>query len=204
MKKTFLIILSALALSSSARAMDNSDTTLDLSCERRSGVIVSRLLKADHETVTELWLMQNGLEQLPQALERFTKLKELHIAYQPSLTEVSFKDNFKSLRVLILSNNSLKTLPPTIGLLTELIKLYAAHNQLQLLPAEIGNLKKLQVLSLVNNQLTQLPSTMANLTKLTILDLGGNKLLPDEIERIKHDLPQAIIDEDTSEQSHTN
>lgn len=61
------------------------------------------------------------------------------------IIEQTIKDNAK---ILDLSNQRLKTLPPEIGQLVNLKGLYLVRNQLKTLPHEIGNLKSLTVLFL--------------------------------------------------------
>jgi len=82
--------------------------------------------------------------------------------------------NLKNLKRLWLSDNELRTLPPEIGNLTNLDTLDVSHNQIRVLPPEIGNLTKLKYLDLRNNRLTTLPPQIGNLTNLKRLYLRGN------------------------------
>jgi internalin A len=84
---------------------------------------------------------------------------------------------------LNLSNRGLTELPPEIGRLANLQRLYLGNNQLTALPPEIGRLANLQALSLWGNLLTALPPEIGKLANLQILDLDGNQLkgLPPEI-----------------------
>ena len=94
--------------------------------------------------------------------------------------------NLKELRILILDNNRLKSLPENIGDLTNLEILRANENQLEHIPESIGNLKSLKTLSLYNNKLSSLPDSMANLSNLKDLSVGENKLI--EIPEWAYDL----------------
>lgn len=87
---------------------------------------------------------------------------------------------------LDLSWLNLKTLPPEVGNLTNLRKLYLNSNHFTTLPPEIGNLVSLQWLDLCRNQLTKLPSEIGNLTNLTDFFLNFNKIasLPLEIRNL--------------------
>jgi len=74
-------------------------------------------------------------------------------------------------------------MPPEIGDLTHLTKLYLGENNLNSLPSEIGSLTHLTELSLGENNLNSLPPEVWNLTNLTYLDVSGISLnsLPPEI-----------------------
>jgi len=94
--------------------------------------------------------------------------------------EIGLLSNLQS---LYLYNNQIKTLPPEIGLLSNLQSLYLYNNQIETLPPEIGSLSNLQILSLHNNQIQTLPSRIGSLSNLQELWLNNNKIqtLPPEI-----------------------
>ena len=78
------------------------------------------------------------------------------------------------------------SIPPEIGNLTNLERLYLENNQLTgSIPPEIGNLTNQSVLNLENNQLTgSIPPEIGNLTSLDYLNLKNNLLtgsIPSEI-----------------------
>jgi internalin A len=87
---------------------------------------------------------------------------------------------------IYLDKNQLTTLPPEIGQLSNLEYLELHSNKITSLPAEIGNLTNLRTLDLRGNELESLPAEIGNLTNLETLDLGGNELesLPLEICRL--------------------
>ncbi len=87
------------------------------------------------------------------------------------------------LRTLDLQNNQLISLPKTIGKLIELTTLDLEKNQLTTLPEEIGKLTKLKYLYLKQNNLTTLPSSLTNLSNLKQMTLDKN--LFEEIEQLK-------------------
>ena len=60
--------------------------------------------------------------------------------------------------------------------LTLLVEFYLYGNKLVSLPPEIGLLTNLETLALSENSLTSLPDTIANIKNLKILDLRHNKL----------------------------
>ncbi len=82
---------------------------------------------------------------------------------------------------LYLHGNNLTSVPSQIGNLSALEQLNLGHpwlggNDLTTLPAEIGDLASLWNLSICNNQLTSLPDNFWNLTDLGYLYLSGNQL----------------------------
>lgn len=87
---------------------------------------------------------------------------------------------------LFLQDIALKVLPPEIGLLTNLSVLILSGNYLETLPPEIGLLTNLRVLIVKRNQLSYLPPEIGQLKCLQELDLGENKLtsLPQTIGQL--------------------
>jgi len=86
-------------------------------------------------------------------------------------------------QVSLLSNNLNGALPPEIGDLTALTRLYLWGNAVSALPPEISNLTALTWLDLESNILSTLPPEIGNLTALENLFLDYNALsaLPPEI-----------------------
>ena len=120
--------------------------------------------------------------------------------------------------ILILSNNSIKTLPSEMGKMTKVTTFKIDHNlldgsligeirqmsQLETLdvsynkmtgmPAEIGQLSKLQSLNYSYNDITGLPNELKNLkNNLKEFNLTGNPLNQDQIQTIKTLLPNTTI-----------
>jgi hypothetical protein len=79
-----------------------------------------------------------------------------------------FGSSLSFVTYLDISHNALRELPPSIGNMVNLTKLYSNNNQLQKLPPELGSLDKLLCLYLENNQITELPHAL--------LGLGLNKV----------------------------
>ena len=75
-------------------------------------------------------------------------------------------------------NQLIGSIPPEIGSLTNLNRLFLYNNQLAgSIPIEISNLTNLTELGLENNRLTgPIPSEISNLTNLTKLILNDNQL----------------------------
>ncbi len=91
------------------------------------------------------------------------------------------------LTVLSLQGNHLTSLPPEIGLLTQLEQLNLYGNGLTTFPPEIGKLTRLELLDAWDNELTSLPE-IGGLSSLTDLELYRNRLtsLPPEIGRLQN------------------
>jgi Leucine-rich repeat (LRR) protein len=89
---------------------------------------------------------------------------------------------------LDLSSLYLTELPPEIGQLKNLQKLYLYYNDLISLPPEIGQLTNLQWLTLYDNALVELPPEIGQLTNLQVLNLARNELiiLPSEIGQLSN------------------
>lgn len=118
---------------------------------------------------------------------------------------------------LILSNNSLKTLPSEMGRMTNLtvlkldnnllegsligevrkmsnlVTLDVSDNKMTGMPAEIGQLSKLQTLDYSNNDIDGLPNELSNLKQLKTFNLTGNPLSADKISKLKASLPNTNI-----------
>jgi len=118
---------------------------------------------------------------------------------------------------LILSSNSIKTLPSQMGKMTNLLVLKLDHNLLEGsliaevrimplttldvsnnnmtgMPAEIGQLNKLVTLNYSYNKITGLPNELANLkNNLKTFNLTGNPLSQSTISKLKAELPNTSI-----------
>lgn len=118
---------------------------------------------------------------------------------------------------LILSNNSIQTLPSEMGKMTKLEVFKIDHNRLEGsligeirmmplktldvsynnmtgMPAEIGQLNKLETLNYSYNKITGLPNELSNLKNyLKEFNLTGNPLSQDTIDKLKSELPNTNI-----------
>jgi hypothetical protein len=80
---------------------------------------------------------------------------------------------------LALNSNQLTgTIPPELGQLSKLRRLYLSENELSgSIPAQLGSLSQLNLLLLDRNQITgSIPSEIGDMSNLTILDLEHNLL----------------------------
>lgn len=139
----------------------------------------------------------NCLSSLPEEIVQFTKLRILFFANNnftsipavlgkmPSLYMLSFKANqlteispeslSPSIHWLILTDNQISSLPPTIGRLTHLRKCLLSGNRLESLPDEMQNCRELELLRLSVNQLTHLPDWFFHLPKLAWNAFSSNR-----------------------------
>ncbi|KAM3172245.1 hypothetical protein ACTXT7_014957 [Hymenolepis weldensis] len=100
-----------------------------------------------------------------------------------------------SLRVLDLSNNSLTSLEPWIGLLANLKVLNVSEH----LPGELSHLSKLETLNASNNRMTTFlnsPSSinLSSLRHLRTVDLSNNQLTEFPLELCFSGIPLDILD----------
>jgi hypothetical protein len=113
-----------------------------------------------------------------------TQLAELHAAgNEISRVDAVVCRTLRSLRLICLSGNRLRTLPAEIGCLRSLTSLRIEGNQLTALPWQLGELRQLEQLWLGCNELSEVPASIGGARELRELCLGGNQLtlLPAEI-----------------------
>lgn len=125
--------------------------------------------------------------------------------------------NRSTATTLVLSNNSIKTLPSQMGKMTNLqvlkldhnllkgsligevrlmplVSLDVSYNNMTGVPAEMGQLNKLQTLDYSYNRITGLPNELANLkNNLRTFNLTGNPLSQSTISKLKTQLPNTNI-----------
>ena len=141
-------------------------------------------------------LSNNQLSELPDGFERLVNLRILFltnndfekipavIARCPKLEMISFKSNRLTLvdenvlpidtRWLILTENSIESLPDSMGQLHRLQKLALAGNQLTYLPASMANCRNLELARLSANRLAGMPDWIFQLPNLAWLAFSGN------------------------------
>lgn len=94
---------------------------------------------------------------------------------------------------LLLSNNSIKSLPSEMGKMTKLEVFKIDHNILEgSLIGEIRQMSQLRVLDVSNNKMTSMPAEIGQLSNLESLDYSYNKIdgLPNEISNLKSTLKE--------------
>ncbi|XP_054145494.1 leucine-rich repeat and calponin homology domain-containing protein 2 isoform X2 [Melozone crissalis] len=91
------------------------------------------------------------------------------------------------LKVLVVSNNKLVSIPEEIGKLRDLMELDISCNELQVLPQQIGKLQSLRELNIRRNNLHMLPDELGDLP-LVKLDFSCNKIteIPICYRKLRH------------------
>ena len=155
-------------------AAKNNPATITAAAEQNDAWMVRLIAWADE--------FQIPAQDLPRDQNALRHLQELN------LNRLDYIDNGKLPKITYL--------PPEIGQLQQLQRLYLDANQLRALPATIGKLQQLQVLSLSDNQLRTLPAEISQLQQLQGLYLLRNQLtaLPDDIGKLQQ-LHTLFLDE---------
>jgi len=150
------------------------------------------------DSLEVLNLSGNQLSGLPDDLWRLHKMQIIFCSDNlftelpavlgrcSSLTMIGFKANQirlvpdgslpKALRWLVLTDNQIAQLPPSIGDCAQLQKLMLAGNQLTALPANLANCQQLELIRLAANRFAALPEVLFELPRLAWLAIGGNPL----------------------------
>ncbi|XP_074167736.1 leucine-rich repeat and calponin homology domain-containing protein 4 isoform X3 [Sminthopsis crassicaudata] len=133
-----------------------------------------------------LSLYHNCLRCLNPALGNLTALTYLNLSRNQLLSLPPYICQLP-LRVLIVSNNKLGSLPPDIGALGSLRQLDVSSNELQSLPLQLGKLHSLRDLNVRRNQLSTLPDELGDLP-LVRLDFSCNHVsrIPSSFRRLRH------------------
>lgn len=141
-------------------------------------------------------LSDNQLATLPLNIDRLFRLEALHLNANAFLNWPPFW-RLHNLKILTLSQNTLKNVPATIRNMLSLRSLQLQHcgiqevtphisdltnledlnlsgNQLRAIPPELGKCSSLRQLNIANNEIRTLPP----LRQLQILDLTGNPIIP--------------------------
>jgi internalin A len=130
------------------------------------------------------------IEQFLEVIKRNeeTKNETIDLPFK-NLTEVPPEiGNLTHLKRLYLHGNKIETISPEIGKLVDLEVLDLACNKLKFIPQEIGKLKKLKELYLRTNRLIELPPEIGDLEKLERFYVYDNQLteLPNEIQKLQN------------------
>ncbi len=148
------------------------------------------------DSLEVLDLSNNRLSSLPDDLPQLYNLRAIFLnnnqfevvpevlAQCPKLSLISFKSNHltslsptalpQQTRWLILTNNQLTTLPPSLGKLSQLQKLMLAGNQLRTIPEELSSCLNLELIRIAANQLTAFPQWLLSMPRLAWIAYGGN------------------------------
>jgi Leucine-rich repeat (LRR) protein len=137
-------------------------------------VVPERLAGRDLESLTDLDLSRNRLEELATAPDGASPLAPLAQLRRLSLRENRLGGGAARGRLASF----------VFARLTGLISLDLSANQLAALPAAIGGLSRLEVLDVSCNALTALPPELAALQRLSALAIHSNRLPAELHERL--------------------
>uniref|UniRef100_A0A3Q0RSW8 Leucine rich repeats and calponin homology domain containing 2 n=1 Tax=Amphilophus citrinellus TaxID=61819 RepID=A0A3Q0RSW8_AMPCI len=167
---------------------DLTDTTQALSKNRLTEIPPEVCLFAPLESLN---LYHNCIKCIPEAIINLQMLTYLDIR---NLLTVLPKYLFNlPLKVLLVSNNKLVSIPEEIGKAKDLMELDVSCNEIQVLPAQVGRLQALRELNIRKNSLPMLPD-LADLP-LIRLDFSCNKIteIPPAYRKLRQ-LQHIILD----------
>ena len=145
------------------------------------------------ESITQLDLVDAGLEALPNGFGRLAALNGLTLDQNVLRSLPDSFGELSSLETLNLGSNCLTELPQSFGRLGRLQRFQACGNKLASFPRNFGKLVALRECNLKGNCLQYVPADVKNLTSLEILDVSFNVLtclpahLPESMTRLNVD-----------------
>uniref|UniRef100_A0A8C4N4Z5 Calponin-homology (CH) domain-containing protein n=1 Tax=Eptatretus burgeri TaxID=7764 RepID=A0A8C4N4Z5_EPTBU len=122
-----------------------------------------------------LQLYHNAIRSVPPSIHALHALFYLNIS-RNQLSSLPVQLCRLPLRVLVLGNNKIGSLPPEIGDLKNLHELDVSCNELQEIPPQLGNLVLLRELNVRRNRLQHLPEEISELP-LVSLDFSCNCII---------------------------
>ncbi|XP_040179602.1 leucine-rich repeat and calponin homology domain-containing protein 2 isoform X2 [Rana temporaria] len=151
---------------------DLTDTTqADLSKNRFIEIPHDVCLFAPLETLN---LYHNCIKCIPETIKHLQMLTYLNISRNLLSTLPKYLFDLP-LKVLVVSNNKLVSIPEEVGKLRDLMELDVSCNEIQVLPSQVGKLHSLRELNLRRNNLQVLPDELSSLP-LVKLDFSCNKI----------------------------
>ncbi len=127
------------------------------------------------DTLEVLDLSRNDLSELPPDFGRLKKLRILFCSENQFTVLPEVLGDCPVLEMVGFKANKIETVPAR-ALNTHLRWLILTDNSIASLPMEIGNCSRMQKLMLAGNQLTELPVAMANCRNLALLRISANRL----------------------------
>ena len=130
----------------------------------RAGKHLTALNENEFSGRTQIFLNMNKLSSLPNSL-RAPQIRSLIISFNKDLTKIPKRviGSMISLKVLDLSDTTLKSLPNSVGCLKQLVFMSLVNTPIKTLPASLTNLVNLEILSLHGSSITELPNGLHKL-----------------------------------------
>mmetsp|Transcript_7129 Transcript_7129/g.15567 ORF Transcript_7129/g.15567 Transcript_7129/m.15567 type:complete len:453 (-) Transcript_7129:141-1499(-) len=123
-----------------------------------------------------LFCMKNSFAEMPQVIGQCATLQMVSFKSN-SLSSIHPEALGPQMRWLILTDNQLQSLPPTVGRCTKLQKLMLSGNLLSSIPDEISNCTNLELVRLASNRLAEPPVKLLQLPNLAWVALSDNPFL---------------------------
>lgn len=144
---------------------------------------------------TILDLSNKGLTKVTADIYNKTATTDLLLSNNSIKTLPSEMGRMTNLRVLKINNNILEgSLIGEVRQMSKLETLDVSNNNMTGMPAEIGQLSNLETLNYSNNKITGLPNELSNLkNNLKTFNLTGNPLSAEQISKLKASLPSTNI-----------
>ncbi|MEM1323934.1 MAG: leucine-rich repeat domain-containing protein [Bacteroidota bacterium] len=126
--------------------------------------------------VTELYIHNRGLRQVPESITGFPQLRKLDVSNNRLSELPQALLQLPQLEILVLSHNRFEQLPSWLHQLPQLKSIDFSYNRLQQLPEVLFDCQPLQHIALAHNTLVQLPAAIGQLNQLLYLDLSHNQI----------------------------
>eukprot|EP00618_Florenciella_parvula_P035568 CAMPEP_0119484630 /NCGR_PEP_ID=MMETSP1344-20130328/11578_1 /TAXON_ID=236787 /ORGANISM="Florenciella parvula, Strain CCMP2471" /LENGTH=1104 /DNA_ID=CAMNT_0007519231 /DNA_START=22 /DNA_END=3334 /DNA_ORIENTATION=+ len=124
--------------------------------------------------LTELWLSNNNLTDVPAQVQQLDSLQVLAIDGNELTSVCPELGQMPQLRRLLLGGNKLSELPAEMSGMTNLLELTLDRNSFTEFPLPVTDMVSLRRLSLANNAVTSLPTEIRKLRRLNELRLDNN------------------------------
>ncbi|XP_065872006.1 uncharacterized protein [Euphorbia lathyris] len=131
-------------------------------------------------------LSNSKIEELPELITKFDKLRFLNLSNSNIKELPGFIGKLQNLQTLNLSNSNIKELPRFIGKLQNLQTLNLSNSNTKQLPESISNLLNLRILDVSNSKIIELPESIGKLHNLQTLNISKSKIrkLPESITNL--------------------
>ena len=125
--------------------------------------------------------------ELPEEITELPNLSYLRVAKNKQLRSLPTSlGNLSNLEILDFAGTSVREFPSSIGNCAILKNITANACQIRSIPSQIGKLTELRDINLGYNKIKEIPKEMGKLTKLIGLYIGNNQLseIPDEFRNL--------------------